>query len=79
MRLLAEYRDQLGIPPHFAAPLGVKWPGGMHILAAIRGLFWQGNDLYLPAGCGVVQGSTLEGEWAELELKRRWIHRAFGV
>lgn len=75
---LMEYRQQMQVPAHFGAPIGVKWPGGMLVLVAIRGLFWEGPRLSLPSGCGVVTGSDFASEWSELDLKRQWIHRAFG-
>lgn len=75
---LLDYRRQMKVPAHFGAPLGVKWPGGMLLIVAIRGLFWDGAHLTLPAGCGVVTGSDFASEWSELDLKRQWIHRAFG-
>jgi isochorismate synthase EntC len=75
---LMDYRRQMNVPAHFGAPIGVKWPGGMLLIVAIRGLFWEGTRLSLPSGCGVVTGSDFASEWSELDLKRQWIHRAFG-
>lgn len=72
---LRGWRQKLGVPQHFGAPVGVKWPGGMLMLVAIRGVFWENEPkiAYLPSGCGIVAGSQLETEWAELALKRRWV------
>lgn len=74
---LNAFRDRCQIPSGFGAPFGAVWPGGAVFLVAIRGLFWENHTLHLPAGCGVVAGSDLETEWAELELKRNWIRNAF--
>lgn len=74
---LRQYRSRCGVPPAFGAPMGVAWPGGAVFLVAIRGLFWQGRTLHLPAGGGLVAGSILENEWEELELKRNWVRHAF--
>ncbi|MBP7948998.1 MAG: chorismate-binding protein [Verrucomicrobiales bacterium] len=79
LALLKSYRKTLKIPPHFGAPFGVKWPGGMLFLVAIRGIFWENEIASLPAGCGIVSGSSFESEWAELELKRQWVRRALGL
>ena len=74
---LSRYRERCGVPAAFGAPFGVAWPGGAVFLVAIRGLFWQDLTLNLPAGGGLVAGSVLENEWAELELKRNWVRHAF--
>lgn len=74
---LGRFRQRCGVPASFGAPCGAVWPGGAVFLVAIRGLFWEDRHLHLPAGCGVVTGSDLETEWAELELKRNWIRNAF--
>ena len=74
---LSRYRERCGVPAAFGAPFGVAWPGGAVFLVAIRGLFWQDRTLHLPAGGGLVAGSVLENEWAELELKRNWVRHAF--
>lgn len=74
---LDRYRERCGVPAAFGAPFGVAWPGGAVFLVAIRGLFWQDHTLHLPAGGGLVAGSVLENEWAELELKRNWVRHAF--
>jgi menaquinone-specific isochorismate synthase len=79
LALLKSYRNRLGVPEAFGAPIGVQWPGGLLVLVAIRGIFWQGNEACLPAGGGLVEGSEVEAEWAELELKRGWVRRALGV
>ncbi len=76
---LQSWRSRLGIPPQFGAPFGVQWRGGVHVVVAIRGVWWHGTDLLLPAGCGIVEGSQLEREWRELSLKRRWVRETLGV
>jgi menaquinone-specific isochorismate synthase len=76
---LAEWRRQLGAPRYFGAPFGVKWDGGFHMVVAIRGVSWTGDDIFLPSGCGIVEASQLEREWRELALKRAWVKRALDV
>jgi isochorismate synthase EntC len=46
---------------------------------AIRALFWEGDAVRLPAGCGLVAGSEATTEWDEIELKRAWVRRVFGL
>jgi isochorismate synthase EntC len=73
------WRHQLGVPDTFGAPFGVHWSGGMQMVVTIRGLWWQQDQIFLPAGCGIVEGSALDREWRELGLKRRWVKQAFGL
>jgi menaquinone-specific isochorismate synthase len=79
LALLHRFRDAMNIPRHFGAPLGIKHPGGLEVLVAIRGVFWENGAASLPAGCGLVEGSECETEWAELELKRRCVRQALGL
>lgn len=79
LELLQGYREQLGVPGMFGAPFGIHWPQGMLMLVAIRGVFWEKGEVRLPAGVGLVAGSQLELEWAELELKRSWVQHALRV
>jgi len=76
---LHAWRRQLGVPETFGAPLGVQWSGGMQMLVTIRGLWWLGDQIILPAGCGIVEGSLPDREWRELGLKRRWVKQAFAL
>ncbi len=73
------WRARLDVPATFAAPFGAQWRGGLHVVAAIRGLWWDTERLWLPAGCGLVEGSAFDREWRELGLKRRWVKQAFGI
>jgi menaquinone-specific isochorismate synthase len=77
--LLARCRKSMGTPAAFGAPFGVAWPGGALIVVAIRGVFWNGDHVQLPSGCGLVAGSEFDAEWEELELKRAWVQRALGL
>ena len=55
---------------HFGAPFGLAMPGGpSRCLVAIRGLQWDRQSTRCGAGCGVVPGSKLDRELAELRLK----------
>lgn len=76
--LLKQCRERMGTPGAFGAPFGVAWPGGALIVVAIRGVFWNGDHVLLPSGCGLVAGSEFDAEWEELELKRAWVQRALG-
>ena len=78
-RLLTRCRQRMNTPAMFGAPFGVAWPGGALFVVAIRGVFWQGDHISLPAGGGLVAGSEFDAEWAELELKRAWVRRALGL
>ena len=55
---------------HFGAPFGFTLPGGpSRCLVAIRGVQWDRATARCGAGCGIVPGSKLEREIAELRLK----------
>jgi len=54
----------------FAAPFGLLLPGDKaRCLVAIRGIQWDREKTRCGAGCGIVEGSSLERETAELRLK----------
>jgi menaquinone-specific isochorismate synthase len=55
----------------FGAPFGYSVDNEMVCVVAIRALQWAQTRACLMAGCGVVQGSLAESEWAELTLKRK--------
>jgi len=73
--LLLRWRRQLGCPETFGAPFGLWHEGGFDAVVAIRGLWWYGNDISLPAGCGIIEASRLVNEWRELRLKRDAVKR----
>lgn len=59
---------------HFAAPIGVRFPdGNAFCIAAIRGAQWNGNEIKIGSGCGIVAESNFEAECNELRLKRESI------
>ncbi len=70
LSMLLDWRDRLGCPRQFGAPFGLWDDGGFEAVVAIRGIWWEGNNLLLPAGCGVIEASRLVNEWRELRLKR---------
>lgn len=70
MDLLKEWRESLNCPPEFGAPFGLLRDGEFEALVAIRMIAWQGDDYFLPSGCGVIEESRLVNEWRELALKR---------
>jgi menaquinone-specific isochorismate synthase len=62
------------------APFGIEWPDGRATcLVAIRNVQWQGRDVSLGVGGGVIAQSRLEREWMELELKREAVKRMLGL
>ena len=67
-----EWIPQLDPEPrgHFAAPFGLALPGETsRCLVAIRHVQWDGENTRCGAGCGLVPGSNLARELAELHLK----------
>jgi len=70
MDMLRAWRDLLGCPREFGAPFGVWDCGKFEAVVAIRGLWWEGGRISLPAGCGIIEPSRLVNEWRELRLKR---------
>lgn len=73
--LLLNWRERLGCPAQFGAPFGLWDEGRFDAIVAIRGIWWEGNRLLLPAGCGVIEASRLVNEWRELRLKREAVKR----
>lgn len=54
----------------FAAPFGLLLPGGAsRCVVAIRNAQWDSHSVRCGAGCGLVHGSNLDRELAELRLK----------
>lgn len=54
----------------FAAPFGLLLPGGIsRCLVAIRNVQWDARGARCGAGCGILPGSALAREEAELRLK----------
>ena len=72
---LLEWRNRLGCPPQFGAPFGLWDEGRFDVIVAIRGIWWDHEDLMLPAGCGIIEASRLVNEWRELRLKREAVKR----
>ncbi len=68
--LLLEWRNRLVCPPGFGAPFGLWDHGRFDAIVAIRGLWWNGHHLCIPAGCGIIEASRIVNEWRELRLKR---------
>jgi menaquinone-specific isochorismate synthase len=76
---LMDYRKQLGAPAFFGAPFGLKVGDTFHCVVAIRGIGWNGREVLLPSGCGIVGGSAFDHEWRELRLKRESVATLLGV
>ena len=70
MAMLNEWRQRLSCPKEFGAPFGIWDHGEFEAVVAIRGLWWRGKEIALPAGCGLIEASRLVNEWRELRLKR---------
>ena len=79
MSRLLTWRERLGAPAEFGAPFGAVVDGVVRIMVAIRGLWWGGDQVKLPAGCGVIEASRLVNEWRELRLKREAVKARFGL
>lgn len=71
MKQLLGWRSRLACPGEFGAPFGLLDGERFDAVVAIRGIWWRGNALKLPAGCGVIEESRLVNEWRELRLKRQ--------
>lgn len=76
---LIAWRERLRCPAFFGAPFGVLQDGVFHAVVAIRGVHWDGADIAIPSGCGVIEASRLVNEWRELSLKRRAVRESFGL
>lgn len=75
MEKLLEWRNRLGCPAAFGSPFGL-WEDGRFIsVVAIRGIWWDGPQVIIPAGCGIIEASRLVNEWRELRLKREAVKR----
>lgn len=79
MDQLITWRRRLGTPEGFGAPFGAVLDGEFHAIVAIRGVWWEGREILLPAGCGVIEASRLVNEWRELRLKREAVKARFGL
>lgn len=78
-RLLMECRHELGTGDFFGAPFGFQYHGEFHCAVAIRGISWDGDEVSLPCGCGIVAGSAFDHEWRELRQKREAVARLLGL
>ncbi len=76
---LIRWREMLGCPAWFGAPFGVLEDGVFHAVVTIRGVHWDGEQVEIPSGCGVIEASRLVNEWRELALKRSAVKRSFGL
>ncbi len=73
---LKDYENRQSIKRRrFGAPFGIS----SFCVVAIRCLQWYGGALEIGAGCGIVDQSISEQEWAELQLKLAHVKRVFGI
>jgi menaquinone-specific isochorismate synthase len=77
LAMLQNWRDRLHCPAQFGAPFGLWDQGKFEAVVAIRGVWWNQQNLWLPAGCGIIEASRLVNEWRELRLKREAVKRFF--
>lgn len=75
MDRLIDWRNRLDCPAEFGAPFGLWENGRFDSIVAIRGIWWNGHNLRIPAGCGIIEASRLVNEWRELRLKREAVKR----
>ncbi|MCK5922445.1 MAG: chorismate-binding protein [Methylococcales bacterium] len=76
---LLEYRQRLGVPEEFGAPFGAIHDGQFMSIVAIRNVSWDGREVCLPSGVGLVRGSRFDREWRELSLKRNSVKSLLGI
>lgn len=76
---LIRWRNKLDCPVYFGAPFGVLENGVFHAVVTIRGVHWNGDEISIPSGCGVIEASRLVNEWRELALKRNAVKKGFGL
>ncbi len=76
---LLAWRERLKCPPWFGAPFGLWRDGVFEALVAIRMVVWEGREVRIPSGCGVIEESRLVNEWRELRLKREAVRESFGL
>jgi len=79
LECLLDWRTRLGCPDWFGAPFGLFEEGTFEALVGIRMVLWQGQQVMVPAGCGVIEASRLVNEWRELRIKREAVKRIFGL
>mgnify|MGYP000218128294 CR=1 FL=1 len=77
LRMLADWRQRMHCPEKFGAPFGLLKDGTFRAVVAIRGIHWNGAEVAIPSGCGVIEASRLVNEWRELRLKREAVKAAF--
>jgi len=78
LETLYEWRRRLECPKWFGAPFGLWMDNTFEALVGIRMTVWDGSEVMIPAGCGVIEASRLVNEWRELRLKREAVKRVFG-
>ncbi|MEI8366579.1 MAG: chorismate-binding protein, partial [Parachlamydiaceae bacterium] len=65
-----EYRKKID-RKRYGAPVGYVFPKNneTEIYVAIRNVQWNSGTMFIAAGGGIVPASTIEKEWAEVNLK----------
>lgn len=76
---LESVRAEAGVPPAFGAPFGV-WNGEVcEMLVSIRAVYWDRDEISIPAGCGIIEESDPAREWEEIQLKWGAVRVFFGI
>jgi menaquinone-specific isochorismate synthase len=75
MQRLLQWRGRLGCPVEFGAPFGLLDHARFDAVVAIRGVWWNLNEVRIPSGCGIIEASRLVNEWRELRLKRESVKK----
>jgi menaquinone-specific isochorismate synthase len=78
MERLLEWRARLGCPVEFGAPFGLLENDRFDAVVAIRGAWWNGRQIRIPSGCGIIEASRLVNEWRELRVKRESVKKLLG-
>lgn len=70
MQWLKDYQQHIN-RSRFGAPAGYFLPETMqsNCYVAIRNVQWNDGQMHIAAGCGVVEESLCDKEWAEIDLK----------
>jgi menaquinone-specific isochorismate synthase len=63
----------------YSGPVGWLGPYSSEFAVGIRSGLIHGNRLSLFAGAGIVAGSTIEGEWREIEQKSAGLLSTLGL
>lgn len=76
---LQQYQNKID-RRRYGAPFGYTNPEGIaECLVAIRNVQWNAQGMKIGAGCGVVEHSNIDQEWAEIQAKIAAIKELLGL